>query len=379
MIAKNNWEDTKIKWRNYWKRQNSGSPLMHIIASKDGTGDPERAAALRSVNPEDKYLNAKRMVERYRYFCETHEFLAESFPNMSVDLGPGSMAAYLGSEVEFQENTIWFKEFVKDWLTHPKLELDRENKWFTKHLQTFREAVALAGNDFYIAIPDIMENIDVLASMRGAQDTIFDMMDEPDEIHERIRQVQSLYYPYYDQFYNLAKRVENGQDASCYTVFQIWGEGKTAKLQCDFSAMISPNQFREFIQQPLRDQAQKADNVLYHLDGPDAIRHLDALMEIEEIHALQWTSGDYNPDGTFEEWYPIYDKAVAAGKALWVKVYSGSPQEWIERLDRLIARYGSNALFLYFSPMEAKTADLILNHAHHNWRDVSGNYKHIKR
>jgi len=60
-------------------------------------------------------------------------------------------------------------------------------------------------------------------------------------------------------------------------------------------------------------------------------------------------------------------------------VYSGSPQEWIERLDRLIARYGSNALFLYFSPMEAKTADLILNHAHHNWRDVSGNYKHIKR
>lgn len=379
MIAKTNWEDAKIKWRNYWQRQNSGSPLMHIVARKEGAGDPERAAALRSVNPEDKYLNAKRMVERYRYFCETHEFLAESFPNMSVDLGPGSMAAYLGSEVEFRDNTIWFKECVKDWLDHPKLELDMNNKWFAKHLETFREAVALAGNDFYVAVPDIMENIDVLASMRGAQDTIFDLMDEPEEVQERINQVQSLYYPFYDQFYDLAKQKENGRDASCYTVFQIWGEGKTVKLQCDFSAMISPNQFREFIQQPLRDQARQADNILYHLDGPDAIRHLDALMEIEEIQSLQWTSGDYNPDGTFEQWYPIYDKAVAAGKALWVKVYSGSPQEWIKRLDRLIARYGSNALFLYFSPMEAKTADLILNHAHHNWRDVAGNFKHIKQ
>lgn len=379
MIAKNNWEEAKQKWRAYWKRQNSGSPLMHIVARREGAGDPERAAALRSRDPQDKYLNAGRMVERYRYFCQTHDFLAESFPNMSVDLGPGSMAAYLGSEVEFQENTIWFKECVKDWLTHPPLTLDMQNKWFAQHLRTFREAVALAGSDFYVAVPDIMENIDVLASMRGAQDTIFDLMDEPDEVHERIRQVQSLYYPFYDQFYDLARQKENGRDASCYTVFQIWGEGKTVKLQCDFSAMISPNQFREFIQQPLRDQARQADNVLYHLDGPDAIRHLDALMEIEEIQALQWTSGDYNPDGSFEEWYPIYDKAVAAGKALWVKVYSGTPREWLERLDRLIARYGSNALFLYFSPMAAETADLIQNHAHRHWRDVAGSYKGIKK
>jgi hypothetical protein len=80
-------------------------------------------------------------------------------------------------------------------------------------------------------------------------------------------------------------------------------------------------------------QAEKLDNVLYHLDGPDAIKHVDAIMEIEEIDALQWTSGDYGPDGTFEQWYEIYDKAVKAGKALWIKVYSGEFEQWLERVD----------------------------------------------
>ena len=85
-----------------------------------------------------------------------------------------------------------------------------------------------------------MENIDVLASLRGAQDTIFDMMDEPEEVEERISQVQKLYYKYFDSFYDICAKEENGVKSSCYTVFQIWGRGKTLKLQCDFSAMMNP-------------------------------------------------------------------------------------------------------------------------------------------
>lgn len=374
MKYKENWEETKAKWDAYWKRQNKGRPLMHVVAEKEGAKDEARAAALRSVDMDDKYCNPQRIVERFRYWCETHDFLAESFPNVSVDFGPGSMAGYLGSEIVFAKDTVWFDECVEDWNDAPDLAFDPENKWFKKHLDVFRGVKELAGNDFYIGLPDIMENIDVLASLRGAQNTIFDLMDEPEETQRRIGQVQDLFYKFNDAFYELAKQTENDADASCYTVFQIWGRGRTLKLQCDFSAMMSPTQFREFIQEPLRQQAKQADNILYHLDGPDAIRHLDALMEIEEIDALQWTSGDYNPDGTFEQWYEIYDKAVAAGKGLWVKVYSGTPEEWMERIDRLVERYGSNALFLYFSPMQRETADKLLAHADAHWSDVEGSY-----
>ena len=65
-------------------------------------------------------------------------------------------------------------------------KIDPENKWYKEHLQLFRDVKALAGDDFYLTIPDLMENADVLASLRGAQNTIFDMIDEPEEAEERI-------------------------------------------------------------------------------------------------------------------------------------------------------------------------------------------------
>ena len=149
------------------------------------------------------------------------------------------------------------------------------------------EGVLDAGDDFYVDMPDLMENIDVLASLRGAQDILFDLLDEPEMIGERIQEVTDIYYEYYDRFYDIIKDEEGG---NAYTVFQIWGPGRTVKLQCDFSAMMSPEDFRKYIQPSLRTQSENVDHVLYHLDGPAAIKHMDALMEIDGIDALQWTS-----------------------------------------------------------------------------------------
>ena len=394
MRYKDNWEETKKKWENYWKHQNTGRPLMSIVARKPDIEESYQEALkankktyysvcqgndytlpeeLMYQDMEDKYQNAERMVARYRHFCETHLFLGESFPNINVDFGPGSLASYVGSEIVFNEDTVWFEECVEDWETTPPLVFDPENKWWKKHYQLVKDIKALAKDDFYIGMPDLMENIDVLASLRGAQNTIFDMMDEPEEVTERIRQVSAIYFKYFDRFFELTKN--EADQGSCYTVFQIWGPGKTAKLQCDFAAMMSPDQYREFIVEPLREQAKQLDNVLYHLDGPDCIRHLDAIMEIEEIDALQWTSGDYGPDGTYEEWDQIYDKARAAGKSLWIKVYSGELEDWIKNVDRIVKRYGSHSLFLHFPEMSLAQAETLLAYAEANWSDIEGSFQ----
>ncbi|MBO4884414.1 MAG: trimethylamine corrinoid protein 2 [Clostridia bacterium] len=375
MLNKSNWAETKRRWTDYWRRNVSGTPLMCVTAEIPGAADEAVQAELRSRDMFDKYRDAARIAERYRYWARTHAFLGDSFPNISLDFGPGSLAAYLGSDIRFSPDTVWFSECVDEWENWPPLAFDPENRWYKEHLRLFRDVKALAGDDYYLTIPDLMENADVLASLRGAQNTLFDMIDEPDVVEERIRQVQSLYYRYYDSFYDIAARKEDGRPASSYTVFQIWGYGRTVKLQCDFSAMMNPAQFRRFIQPALAGQAEGADNVLYHLDGPDAIKHLPALMEIDGIDALQWTSGSYNPDGAHEMWYGIYDQVRRAGKALWVQVYTGSPEEWLSRVDRLVARYGSGALFLHFPTVSMETAERILSHAEKHWKDVEGSFR----
>ena len=369
MKYKKDWDNVKNKWTDYWNRENKGRPLMYIVADRPELVNSKYQAELKSKGFEDKYLNAERIAERYRYYCETHEFMAESFPNVSVDLGPGSMAAYLGCDVKESGNSIWYEHFVEDWGNYKEIKFDPQAQWFKKHLDTYKKVRDIAGDDFYVGIPDIIENLDILSSMRGTQDIIFDMIDNPQEIKKRIKQIDDIYFEYYDRFYDTA---QNNNGGSCYTVFQIWGEGKTAKLQCDFSALLSQDYFNEFVVPSLRAQAKKLDNVLYHLDGPDAIKHMPALMEIEEIDALQWTSGDYNPDGTFEQWYEIYDMAVLAGKGLWVRVYTGEYEEWLERIDRLVERYGSNALFLFFPQMSVDKANELIAYADKNWSDIKG-------
>lgn len=386
-----NMEAAKEKFRNYWAHKNTGRPLMCVIARRPeveqySDGTPVEGGYLDQIcqgkyynmpeelkwkDMEDKYQNPQRIVDRYRYFCQTHAFLGESFPNLNIDFGPGSLASYLGSEIGFKEDTVWFNKCLDGWDGVPKLTFDPENKWFKKHLQLAKDCQALAGDDFYVDMPDLMENIDVLASLRGAQDILFDLLDEPEMIGERIQEVTDIYYEYYDRFYDIIKDEEGG---NAYTVFQIWGPGRTVKLQCDFSAMMSPEDFRKYIQPSLRTQSENVDHVLYHLDGPAAIKHMDALMEIDGIDALQWTSGDAGPDGTLPDWDVIYDKAIAAGKSIWVKVYSGEFEDWIRNVDRIVNKYGSHSLFLLFPEMSMEQAAYLLDYADRNWSDVKGTF-----
>ena len=322
---------------------------------------------------EDKYRDPERVVARYRDFCEKHLFLAESFPNLETAFGPGSLAAYLGSEIGFKEDTVWFEPCVEgeDWEDTPELVFDPENKWLKIHLDFVRKVREIVGDDVLVDMPDLMENIDVLSSLRGAQELMMDLLEDPEEIESRVEQVTKAYFKIYDLFYDLVKDENGGNAWSC---FQMWAPGRFAKLQCDASAMISVSNFREFVLESLKEQAEKLDYVLYHLDGPGAIKHLDDLMTIDGIKALQWTPGDTGPDGTCPDWDEIYDKVIAAGKSLWIKVYSGNFEDWIRNMDRVVQKYGSSSLFFFLPEMSYEQAVKLIDYAEKNWSDVRGTF-----
>ena len=391
MEYKSNWEETKEKFKNYWHQKNTGRPLMRVIARKPqieplSDGQPHEGGIkdvfcqglyydlpeeLKWKDMEDKYMNPERVLARYRDFCEKHLFLAESFPNLETAFGPGSTAAYLGSEIGFKEDTVWFEPCIEDWEDAEPLVYDPENAWLKRHLAFVSRLRELAGDSLVLDMPDLMENIDVLSSLRGAQDLMMDTIEDPEEIEDRVAQVTKAWKEFYDRFYELVKDPEGGSAWSC---FQMWAPGRFAKLQCDASAMISADSFREFVLDSLREQTQHLDYVLYHLDGAGAIKHLDALMELDGINTLQWTPGDTGPDGTCPDWDPIYDKVAAAGKSLWIKVYSGSFEDWISNMDRIVQKYGSARLFFFLPEMSYEQAVKLIDYAEKNWKDIPGSF-----
>ncbi len=358
-----NWEQTKRNFQSWWAREDFGRPLMRVVARREQPLEPLESIS-EPQNLQDQYLSAQRLVAQQRNHCRAHRFLADAFPSVSLNLGPGSMATYLGAEPVFAPDTVWYRECAEDIGELVDLDFDPSNPWWNIHRDVIARAVELARGDFPVAIPDIIENIDIVAAMRGPQALCYDLMDHPDLVQRAIDRVDELYFQYYDTFYDLTRDEQAG---SVYTAFHIWGPGRTAKVQCDFSAMMSPRQFQQFIVPSLTRQVQRLRNSLYHLDGPDAIRHLDALMGIQRLDALQWTAGAGQPDGASEKWYPIYDKVRRAGKGLWVSIYDGDLEHWLRGADRLIDRLGSTGLYLIFPDMTMEQARRLLDHADRHW------------
>jgi hypothetical protein len=78
--------------------------------------------------------------------------------------------------------------------------------------------------------------------------------------------------------------------------------------------MLNPTWFRKFALPDLVAQAAHMDYSIYHLDGPNALNHLDDLLAIPELTGIQWVPGDGREPMGHEKWYPIYKKIQAAGK-----------------------------------------------------------------
>jgi len=366
MLYIDNWNETQQRFINWWNNSNTGSPLMWIVSEREEPIEPLEAE-IEFPDAEHFHTDVEEKSKRYRNFCRSHQFHAEAFPNFDLNIGAGSIAVYLGSEPKFRQDTIWFKKCMKGELDEqPPLQFDPNNMWFKKHLTLMERARELAQDCYLVNIPDLVENIDILSAMRGPMEMCYDLLDYPDETKAYINQIDDMYFKYYDPFYD---RIKAEDGSSTYTAFNIWGPGKIAKIQCDFSALMNPAQFRIFIQESLRKQAKQLNHTVYHLDGPDAIKHLDALLEIDEIQAIQWTSGAGKEDGISEVWMePIYDKVCAAGKSLLIYAEDGDVHRWIERIDMLVQRYTSKGLYIQFPDiMSAADAKLLLETAKKRW------------
>ena len=368
LIHKPQWEDAKTRFTAWWNRSSLGRPMIHAVVPRKVRLAPKLPAPEQETMPVDQvYLDVEANVSWFLNRLNERRYLGEALPYFSLNLGPGSLALYLGSEPNFQPDTVWFSEVVEDWATHPALRYDPDNKWWTTHQRMIRRAVELANGEFLVCIPDLVESIDILAALRGTQPFCYDLIDMPDEIKRRIAQVDDLYFKYYDLLYDIT-RTSDG--AVSFTAFNIWGPGKTAKVQCDFSALMSPSQFSEFMVPSLERQCAALDFSMYHLDGVDAIRHLDALMAVKDLDALQWTAGAGKPDSGSECWYPIYDQVKKAEKSLWIASRQSSFEAILATGDRLVNRYGSDGLYLLLWWKNATEEEglRLMDHAEKHWK-----------
>jgi hypothetical protein len=155
--------------------------------------------------------------------------------------------------------------------------------------------------------------------------------------------------------------VRDGDGGCCFSAFSVWAPGRMAKLQCDFSAMISPGMFEEFALPYLAEQCERLDYTVYHLDGVEAIKHLDLILSIPGLNALQWTPGANQPGLSDPRWLDIYRRARKAGKSLLLLGVDGKDA------PRLVEELGPEGLLIGTSAGSQEEGEALLRAAE-GWR-----------
>lgn len=261
-----------------------------------------------------KWFDPQWRAEYLDWYVAHSSLMADILPVANTQLGPGSLAAILGGVFEGGEDTIWIHpdpNFSDEIIFNP------EHPNWILHKELLKACKAKANGHYYVGMPDLMEGLDVLAALKGTDRVLLDTVMQPEILEQQMQQINDIYFKVFDELYDIIR--ERDEMAFCY--FSSWAPGKMSKLQSDISTMISQDDYRRFVQPFIREQCQKIDYTLYHLDGVGAMHHLPALLEIEELNAIQWTPGVGEPQGGSPKWYDLYKKILAGGKsvmACWV-------------------------------------------------------------
>lgn len=327
---KENWEESSQRYLDWWNHKG----VLINMWEHFQEGVTPHANVVAPIPPKDlnqRWFDPEWRAGQLDHYMAHSSFMADIPAIANTQLGPGSLAAILGGVLEGGEDTIWI---------HPSptigedIIFDPENAAWKLHKDLLRACKKRSAGNYYVGMPDLMEGLDVLAAIRGTDTVLMDTMLNPELLDSQLRQINEIYFRVFDALYELIR--EGDEMAFCY--FSIWGPGKVSKLQSDISIMIGEEDFRRFALPYLREQCQKIDYTLYHLDGVGAIRHLDTILEIEELNAIQWTPGVGEPQGGDPKWYDLYKRILAGGKsvmACWVTV---------DELKPLLDNIGTNGL-----------------------------------
>jgi hypothetical protein len=342
---KPDYERTRQRIEAFWQRELLDRPVVMFGLEKP----PEQQVPLPAsghATPAARWMDADYQAELALARLSNLEFLGDTLPIAYPNLGPEVFSAFYGCEIHFGDyGTSWTDPILEDWAEADALQLDWQSPYLLKlHAMTEALLECSAGR-FIVGMADWHPGGDAIAAFRDPARLAMDLITNLPDVQRLLARLEGDYFAVYDQFYDKLR----GAGMPITTWLPLLSEGRYYVPSNDFSIMISPRMFQEIFLPGIVRECRFLDRSIYHLDGPGALRHLDAILAIPELHALQWVPGAGNEE--FTRWVWVYQRAQAAGKGIQVICQYGDLEAIMETLD-------PRGLFLSMSGVPDREAGL---------------------
>ena len=341
MRYKEDWESAKKHFGAFWQGEMLDRCTIGIRAPKD------KSVVIPQPKDDEAYRTDPEAIIRYnRAVMENTCYLGDAFPLITLDLGASGHAAFFKGERHYIDGTVWFFPSLSD---PRELEFDPDSLLYRKTIEIAEALAEDSKGDYCISMPDDSGNADALAHLMGSENLLCTMIDDPEGVEEGLRKIQKAYEDVMRRAREITKGVNDG--GGCIGWLNTWAPGFHAQMQCDLAAMISKEHFDRFIAPELTAQSNFLDYALYHLDGIEVRRHLDTLLSIPTLKAIQWTQVVGQPSCL--EFLDDLKRIQKAGKRLVIIV---SP----DQIEPLLTELSSKGLYLLTSASDKEEAEAIL-------------------
>lgn len=267
------------------------------------------AEDISTLTPAEKkawWFDVERQVELYARSVAGRRFHGETFPIFCPNLGPDVYAAFYGAELVFGDVTSWSIPPVRDWDDITRLRFDPANEYFQKLEEITRYALERCKGQFLVGYTDLHPGLDCVAAWRDPQQLCFDLIEHPDKVRQLGELAIADFHWIFDHFDAMLKAEK--QPSSCWLGVPSFGRMHVPSE--DFSALISPAFFREFGLPLLQQEVSGMTHNVYHVDGKGVARHLDAILSVPAVHAVQWVQG-VGDNYPILQWVPFIQELQA--------------------------------------------------------------------
>ncbi|MFW6059047.1 MAG: hypothetical protein ACODAQ_02630 [Phycisphaeraceae bacterium] len=279
--------------------------------------------------PRQRWLDVEYQVEYAEAVMAQRDYVGDAFPAFVPHVGPELAATLLGGELAFDEATSWSEPIVAGidgWDRLVGRPLDFDNPYWQAVERMTELALQRSAGRYLVGVTDLHNNYDTMAALRGPMGLCMDLADDPQRMRRVSGDVRRAFTTAFDRLWQRIAAAGMG----CTTWCPLYHEGPCYLPSCDFWCMVGSETARDLILPDVRVEMASLERSLFHLDGPDALRHLDLLLAMPQLDAVQWVYGA--GAGPATRWTHVYRRILAAGKAVQV---IAAPQDGLALLEAL--------------------------------------------
>ena len=283
-LLKSDFDAAQKRWRALFAGEVIDRPVISIVAPRKGFENVPRP---HSIAGHDGRID--EAIDSIESWVTTRYWGGDAVPCTWPNFGPDLFAAVVGAEMHFRpsEGTSWVTPFVENWADALPLRLDTTSELWQRFTTFMRRQAERARGRWIVGATDLHGNMDLLSAIRSPEKLCMDILDQPDLVERAMQEARRLFPIVSDALYEAGDMASTGSTGW----IPMYSEKNFNVIQCDFICMISNEQFKTFVLPALREESEYFAQTIYHLDGPGALHHVDDILSLPRVNAVQWVPG----------------------------------------------------------------------------------------